>query len=219
MSSPAPSPPPPVPIKLFVGQVSRTVAEDTLHQIFAPYGTISELVVIRDRISKAHRGCAFVTFETQQQADAATAALHGVYRFEGMQNSMQITAANGSSAQVTRRSFVLNKLYVGGFSPACDVQHLTLVFSRFGKVLDVSILKRRRNSDNMCCAFVRFHSREEARAGVEGMSGSTELDFENGTTPLVVKYAENKEMGGGGAMQRSTIGPQPAAWGRTTLTS
>jgi hypothetical protein len=56
-----------------------------------------------------NRGCAFVSFETQQQADAATAALHGVYanlffstqlpfiyslsyRCEGMHNPLQVQA-------------------------------------------------------------------------------------------------------------------------------
>jgi len=193
------SSPPPSPVKLFVGQVSRAMTEQEIAAVFSPYGTIVQVVVIRDRLSHLHRGCAFVSFETSQQADAAVAALHGVYRCEGMQNPLQIAPANGRATNAQPRAAASNKLYVGGFSESCDQEALTKVFSRFGTVVDVSILRRRRSSDNLCCAFIKFASREEAKAAIEGLTGSKELDLVAGTTPLVVKYAENRERGAWGA--------------------
>lgn len=43
-------------VKLFVGQIPREMDEDTLIPYFAEFGPILELTVIRDRISKQHKG-------------------------------------------------------------------------------------------------------------------------------------------------------------------
>jgi len=43
-------------VKLFVGQIPREMDEETLIPYFAEFGPIVELTVIRDRITKAHKG-------------------------------------------------------------------------------------------------------------------------------------------------------------------
>ena len=43
-------------IKLFIGQVPKTVDEAELRAVFEPFGRIHELVVIRDRNTGAHKG-------------------------------------------------------------------------------------------------------------------------------------------------------------------
>jgi len=46
------------PLKLFVGQVPKTVEEPELRAIFEPFGAIHELVVLKDRTTGAHKGTA-----------------------------------------------------------------------------------------------------------------------------------------------------------------
>ena len=46
-------------VKLFVGQIPREMDEDTLIPYFSEFGPIVELTVIRDRISKLHKGMKF----------------------------------------------------------------------------------------------------------------------------------------------------------------
>lgn len=43
-------------VKLFVGQIPREMDEDTLIPYFSEFGPIVELTVIRDRLTKAHKG-------------------------------------------------------------------------------------------------------------------------------------------------------------------
>ena len=43
-------------VKLFVGQIPREMDEDMLIPYFAEFGPIVELTVIRDRLSKTHKG-------------------------------------------------------------------------------------------------------------------------------------------------------------------
>ncbi len=63
--------------KLFVGSLSWDTNDDGLHTAFSPFGEISEAIVISDRDSGRSRGFGFVTFNDDEAADKAVAALNG----------------------------------------------------------------------------------------------------------------------------------------------
>ena len=63
--------------KLFVGSLSWDTNDMGLRDAFATHGEISEAVVITDRDSGRSRGFGFVTFEDDEAADKAVAALNG----------------------------------------------------------------------------------------------------------------------------------------------
>ncbi len=63
--------------KLFVGSLSWGTNDDALRDAFAVHGEISEAVVISDRDTGRSRGFGFVTFEEDEAADKAVAALNG----------------------------------------------------------------------------------------------------------------------------------------------
>ena len=63
--------------KLFVGSLSWGVNDDSLRDAFSVHGPISEAVVISDRDTGRSRGFGFVTFEEDEAADKAVAALNG----------------------------------------------------------------------------------------------------------------------------------------------
>ena len=63
--------------KLFVGSLSWGVNDDALKDAFGVHGEISEAVVISDRDTGRSRGFGFVTFEEDDAADKAVAALNG----------------------------------------------------------------------------------------------------------------------------------------------
>ena len=63
--------------KLFVGSLSWDTNDDGLHEAFAQFGEISEAKVICDRDSGRSRGFGFVTFEDDEAADKAIAAMNG----------------------------------------------------------------------------------------------------------------------------------------------
>jgi RNA recognition motif-containing protein len=62
--------------KLFVGSLSWNTDDRGLHEAFAPFGEIVEAVVITDRDTGRSRGFGFVTFEDEEGADKAIAALN-----------------------------------------------------------------------------------------------------------------------------------------------
>ena len=83
------------PLKLFVGQVPKTLTEEDLAFIFEPYGSILDLTVIRDRRTGSHRGCAFVTYKRGEDAMKVVTEMHGKFKFEGATWPAQVRPAAG----------------------------------------------------------------------------------------------------------------------------
>ena len=63
--------------RLYVGNLSYTVTDDELEQMFAQFGTVQSAQVIQDRASGRSKGFGFVEMGTDQEAQAAIAALNG----------------------------------------------------------------------------------------------------------------------------------------------
>jgi RNA recognition motif-containing protein len=63
--------------KLFVGSLSWDTNDEGLRSAFSAHGEISEAIVISDRDTGRSRGFGFVTFEDDESADKAVAALNG----------------------------------------------------------------------------------------------------------------------------------------------
>ena len=63
--------------KLFVGSLSWDTNDEGLRNAFAVHGEISEAVVVSDRDTGRSRGFGFVTFDDDESADKAIAALNG----------------------------------------------------------------------------------------------------------------------------------------------
>ncbi len=58
-----------------MGMLARSVTEDELRAMFAPYGAVEELSILRNADGSS-RGCAFVKYAVRSDATAAIAALH-----------------------------------------------------------------------------------------------------------------------------------------------
>jgi RNA recognition motif-containing protein len=63
--------------KLYVGNLTYGVTDSTLEQMFAPHGTVQSAQVIMDRDTGRSKGFGFVEMKTDQEAQAAIAAMNG----------------------------------------------------------------------------------------------------------------------------------------------
>lgn len=57
--------------KLFIGSLPWAITSETLAELFSQYGEISDAVVISDRATGRSKGFGFVTFTTEEAAQAA----------------------------------------------------------------------------------------------------------------------------------------------------
>jgi RNA recognition motif-containing protein len=63
--------------KLYVGNLSYEVTASELQQMFEPHGTVQSAQVIEDRDTQRSKGFGFVEMGSDQEAQAAIAALNG----------------------------------------------------------------------------------------------------------------------------------------------
>ncbi len=62
---------------LYVGNFPYTTTEDQLRELFAEHGTVESVRIIADRNTGMSRGFGFVDMATEEEAEAAIAALNG----------------------------------------------------------------------------------------------------------------------------------------------
>ena len=63
--------------KLYVGNLSYEVSSSDLEQLFTPHGTVESADVIMDRDTGRSKGFGFVEMDSDEEAQAAIAALDG----------------------------------------------------------------------------------------------------------------------------------------------
>lgn len=63
-------------MKLYVGNLNFRVTEDDLRELFAPFGTIDDLILLHDRETGRSRGFGFITLADDELAQKAIDQLH-----------------------------------------------------------------------------------------------------------------------------------------------
>ena len=169
-------------LKLFIGQIPRHMDEDDLRPYFVEFGHIVELTVIRDKSTKVHRGCAFLTYARKQSAINAIEALHDIVKLPNAVNPLQIRPAE---SQAERE----NKIFVGMLPKTITEIILHDMFARFGQLKEIHII-RGPEGHSKGCAFVKFINRDAAVLAIHEMHDTVP---EGSTRPLVIKFADSKK--------------------------
>uniref|UniRef100_A0A8C8DHI2 Cugbp, Elav-like family member 3a n=1 Tax=Oryzias sinensis TaxID=183150 RepID=A0A8C8DHI2_9TELE len=88
--------------KLFVGMLGKQQTDADVRKMFEPFGSIEECTVLRgpDGTSK---GCAFVKFQSNTEAQAAINALHGSRTLPGASSSLVVKFADSEKERGLRR--------------------------------------------------------------------------------------------------------------------
>ena len=63
--------------KLYVGNMSYRMTEDEVREVFSEVGTVTEVVIIKDRESGRPKGFGFVTMSSAEEAQAAIEKFNG----------------------------------------------------------------------------------------------------------------------------------------------
>ena len=63
--------------KLYVGNLSYSVTDDSLAELFAGFGEVTEAKVIADKFSGRSKGFGFVTMADEKAAEKAIAEMNG----------------------------------------------------------------------------------------------------------------------------------------------
>ncbi|XP_076265159.1 CUGBP Elav-like family member 1 isoform X2 [Rhynchophorus ferrugineus] len=175
--------PDPDTIKMFVGQVPRSMDENDLRQMFEVYGRVHSINVLRDKASGASKGCCFVTFFTRKAALQAQDALHNVKTLPGMHHPIQMKPADSENRNE-------RKLFVGMLSKKFNENEVRALFTGIGTIEECTVL-RDTSGNSRGCAFVTFSTKQSALVAIKTLHQSQTM--EGCSAPLVVKFADTQK--------------------------
>ncbi|KAK4798245.1 hypothetical protein SAY86_030571 [Trapa natans] len=78
--------------KLFVGSLNKQASEQEVEEIFAPYGRVEDVYLMRDD-TRQSRGCGFVKYAQRDMALAAISGLDGIYTMRGCDQPLTVRFA------------------------------------------------------------------------------------------------------------------------------
>ncbi|XP_076045915.1 bruno 1 isoform X4 [Oratosquilla oratoria] len=172
-------------IKMFVGQIPRSMDEADLKKMFEDYGEVYQINVLRDKVTGQSKGCCFVTFYTRKAALDAQNAMHNIKTLTGMHHPIQMKPADTENRNE-------RKLFVGMLSKRYNEQDVRVMFSAHGTIEECTVL-RDTNGQSKGCAFVTFSSRQCAINAIKKMHHSQTMEARGCSSPLVVKFADTQK--------------------------
>lgn len=172
-------------VKLFVGQVPKQMSEAELVAMFRGVALVDEVTVIRDRATRVSRGCCFLICPSREEADKAVTAYHNKRTLPGASSPLQVKYADGELERLE------HKLFVGMLPKNVTDAEMIDLFSKYGNIKDLQILRGSQQTSKAGCAFLKYETKEQAVAAIEALNGTHKI--EGSSVPLVVKWADTEK--------------------------
>ncbi|KAK1279125.1 Flowering time control protein FCA [Acorus gramineus] len=186
-------------VKLFVGQVPKHMTEAQLLAMFKEVAIVDEVNIIKDKATKVSRGCCFLICPSREEADKAVSACHNKrtlpgYLFVVIRNLFSLSQAS-SPLQVKYADGELerleHKLFVGMLPKNVSDAEVSALFSQYGNIKDLQILRGSPRTSKAGCAFLKYETKEQALAALEALNGKYKM--EGSSVPLVIKWADTEK--------------------------
>ncbi|XP_016952280.1 ELAV-like protein 1 [Drosophila biarmipes] len=164
---------------LIVNYLPADMMETELRHMFSKYGEIRKHKIIRDPRTGKSSCYGFVDFVSARQAAAAQICLDG-HELRGKR--MKVSYARSSEEQVR-----ITNLYVSFLPPNMDEQKVHELFSRYGPIVDVNVLRYKFTRKPRGVAFVRFENYRDAETAKHCLDGYL---FKDARRPITVKFVD-----------------------------
>ncbi|XP_008368912.3 RNA-binding protein BRN1 isoform X2 [Malus domestica] len=171
-------------VKLFVGQVPKHMTEAQLLVMFKEFALVDEVNIIKDKTTRASRGCCFVICPSREEADKAVNACHNQTTLPGASSPLQVKYADGELERLE------HKLFIGMLPKNVSEVEVSDLFSKYGTVKDLQILRGSQQTSKGC-AFLKYETKDQALAALEAINGKHKM--EGSSVPLVVKWADTEK--------------------------
>ncbi|TYH36966.1 hypothetical protein ES332_D12G008600v1 [Gossypium tomentosum] len=171
-------------VKLFVGQVPKHMTEAQVLAMFEEFALVDEVNIIKDKATRASRGCCFVICPSREEADKAVNACHNKKTLPGASSPLQVKYADGELERLE------HKLFVGMLPKNVSEDEVSALFSKYGTLKDLQILRGSQQTSKGC-AFLKYETKEQALAALEAINGKHKM--EGSSVPLVVKWADTEK--------------------------
>ncbi|CAB4065985.1 MSI [Lepeophtheirus salmonis] len=141
------------PGKLFVGGLSWQTTPDKLREYFGQFGSVTDVLVMKDPVTQRSRGFGFITFSTPDAVDRVLAVV--THTLDGKKiDPKHATPKSKSKANKTK------KIFVGGVSQDTSAEEVKAYFNQFGKVEEAVMLMDQQTKRHRGFGFVTFESED-----------------------------------------------------------
>lgn len=89
-------------MNIYIGNLSRSMTEDGLKSLFAEFGNVESVKIIKDRFSGQPKGFGFIEMPSNSEADQAIKALNGNH-IDG--NHINVKPADPGGKRPKKRTF------------------------------------------------------------------------------------------------------------------
>ncbi|SBT46274.1 CUGBP Elav-like family member 2, putative (CELF2) [Plasmodium ovale wallikeri] len=187
------NPAPSIPAKLFVSSIPKHLTENDIKSIFEEYGSIKDVVFIKDKKPNVNRANVFVRMESIYYAQKAIQDLHGKKILCETLGPLIVKFAIGElenyGVNMNNANENEAKLFVGSLPKDITEEQIRNIFSRYGNVTEVYIMKNS-NGVSKRCAFVNYAYKEQGIFAIQNLNGK--IAIENAEKPIEVRFAETK---------------------------
>jgi RNA recognition motif-containing protein len=151
--------------KLFIGSLPTDVTEKELRENFSRFGTIADLIIIKDKHSKKSRGFGFITFKEKR---ALKHIMKEKHHFRGQ--SIEVKPAEpkkASKLQEVADTSTITKIFVGGIPKNANSSHLVECFRKYGEILEASVIEDKKTNEPRGFGFVCFKDVDSVKRVME----------------------------------------------------
>uniref|UniRef100_A0A452RT50 Polyadenylate-binding protein n=1 Tax=Ursus americanus TaxID=9643 RepID=A0A452RT50_URSAM len=153
---------------IFIKNLEDSIDNKALYDTFSTFGNILSCKVVCD--DHGSRGFGFVHFETHEAAQQAIATMNGMLLNDRKVFVGHFKSRREREAELGARAVEFTNIYVKNLHVDVDEQGLQDLFSQFGKMLSVKVM-RDDIGHSRGFGFVNFEKHEEAQKAVTDMNG------------------------------------------------
>ncbi|XP_054995439.1 polyadenylate-binding protein 1-like isoform X2 [Sorex araneus] len=153
---------------IFIKNLEESIDSKALYDTFSTFGNILSCKVVCD--DHGSRGFGFVHFETQEAAQHAIRTMNGMLLNDRKVFVGQFKSRREREAEMGTQALEFTNIYVKNLHPDVDERSLQDLFSAFGKMLSVKVM-RDSSGHSRRFGFVNFEKHEEAQKAVTDMNG------------------------------------------------
>uniref|UniRef100_A0A2K6FUJ2 Polyadenylate-binding protein n=1 Tax=Propithecus coquereli TaxID=379532 RepID=A0A2K6FUJ2_PROCO len=153
---------------IFIKNLEDSIDSKALYDTFSTFGNILSCKVACDE--HGSRGFGFVHFETQEAAQNAISTMNGMLLNDRKVFVGDFKSRREREVELGARAMEFTNIYVKNLQADVDEHGLQELFSQFGKMLSVKVM-RDNSGHSRGFGFVNFEKHEEAQKAVVHMNG------------------------------------------------
>ncbi|XP_068157695.1 uncharacterized protein msi isoform X1 [Drosophila tropicalis] len=144
----------PAPGKLFVGGLSWQTSSEKLKEYFNMFGTVTDVLIMKDPVTQRSRGFGFITFQEPCTVDKVLKV--PIHTLDGK----KIDPKHATPKNRPRQANKTKKIFVGGVSQDTSAEEVKAYFSQFGPVEETVMLMDQQTKRHRGFGFVTFENED-----------------------------------------------------------